>query len=67
MWCVRDDGLDYVENSGPAGILWDLPLNKYTVVAKIKIKKKTEIVDLFRHVLAYTNIKPRGAQPRPCS
>lgn len=40
LWCVRDDGLDYVESSGPAGILWDLPLNKSTVVAKIKIKMK---------------------------
>lgn len=43
LWCVRDDGLDYVENSGPAGILWDLPLNKYTVVAKIKIKKNQKL------------------------
>lgn len=40
LCCVMDDGLDYVESSGPAGILWDLPLNKYTVVAKINIKKQ---------------------------
>lgn len=60
---MGEEGLDYVESSGSAGVLWG-PFSKQTHSGR---KKKKAIVDLFSHVLAYTNIKSRGALPRPCS